>query len=176
MRIIAAAIAAFLSLAPAFAADAPAPVPNNWSEFRDPTGVFSVQFPQPPVIKTDSTRTSGGVDIPIVEYQIDRGSAAMIVMIGDFSTQSVDPQAAVNGAVHGVQTGRTLLTDQADVLDGQTGRFVTLSDTDGNHFTDRIFFIGSKLYQAITVVPKEPLPGQVETVTQFTQSLHFLAH
>ena len=177
MRIIAAVFIAMLGVAPAFGQTAPAPLANNWSELRDPAGVFLIQVPQPATIKNESTAGQNGANIPVVEYTIDRGPSALIVMVGDFSGLNVDPSQAAAGAVRGVQTGnRKLLTDVIDSLDGQSGRFVTLTDTDANQFTDRIFFVGGRLYQVITVVPKNPQPDDLATATQFSRSFHFLAH
>jgi hypothetical protein len=168
MRIlIAAAMVALFSL-PAHAADV-------WTTLTDPAGVFAIQVPESPTIKNDSTTGNNGVAVPVVEYMIDRNTSAMIVMVGDFTSQNVDPTKAVEGAVQGVQTGnRTLLTDKVDILDGHAGHTVTLYDTDGNQFSDRIFFIDGRLYQVITVVPKVPLAGQVATVARFSDSFHFL--
>ncbi len=174
MRIAVAAIVAVLCFGPAFGQDAQ--VADNWSEFRDPTGAFSVQFPQPPTVESDATTGHDGSKVSMTEYLVDRGSMALIVMVGDFTAQSVDPQNAVEGAVHGTQSGnRILLTDQVDDLDGQSGRSLTLTDPDGDQLTDRIFFVDGRLYQTITVLPKDASPAEVETVAHFSQSLHFLA-
>jgi hypothetical protein len=52
-----------LSCVPAFAA-------NSWSQFRDPDGAFTVDFPAPPTVKNLNDPME-----PVVEYVFDGGAA-----------------------------------------------------------------------------------------------------
>lgn len=160
------ALITFLS-SPALADDA-------WVQLRDPAGVFTVSFPASPTVISDSTVANNGATIPITEYMLDHGEMALIVMVGDFTNQTVDPEAALNGAVNGVQSeGRTLQSDTTDPLDGQLGRSVVFIDSAGKRYTDRIFFIEGYMYQAITALPGNPTDEQSNIVARFNQSFHF---
>jgi len=169
MRILLAATFIALIATPAFAGDA-------WVTFRDPASGFTVDLPGTPTVATDSTKASDGSDVPILSYVIDRNTSAMIVMIGDFTKQDVDPGKAIDAGVVALQTdGRTLQSNVLDQLDGEVGRSVVLTDKDGDSYSDRIFFVKKKLYQVLTVVPAHASDEQKAEVAHFSMSFHFTA-
>lgn len=165
---IAAALCVCFTAAASAAAD-------NWTSFTDPTGTFSLSVPEAPQVINNSTTLDSGKKIAMLEYMIDRGNYALLTMVSDYAGMNIDPSHAVDSAVTGVQQdNRTLLTNTLVTLDGHTGRDVTLSDASGNRYLDRIFFFNDRLYQTITVVPKDATADQTSTATRYAQSLHFL--
>jgi len=164
-----AALAAMLFAAAAEAA------PDSWTVFTDPTGTFSLSVPEAPQVINNSTTLDNGKKIAMLEYMIDRSSYAMLTMVSDYSGMSIDASRAVDSAVTGVQQdNRTLQSNTLVTLDGHTGRDVTLTDTSGNRYLDRIFFFDNRLYQTITVVPKDASADQTSVAARYAQSLHFL--
>jgi hypothetical protein len=164
--IFGAVIAAFLLTA--------ASAEDVWSTFRDPAGAYSVEMPGTPTVSTQSTKAGDGKDIPIVIYTVDRGSAADIVMVADFTGYEVDPGKAIDNGVATISaSGKTIQTNTIDQLDGQVGRNIGFVDPDGDHYTDRIFFVNSKLYQVMTVIAANNDPAQKESAGRFSASFHF---
>jgi hypothetical protein len=169
MRILLAAVFIALFVTPAFAGD-------SWVAFRDPDTAFTVDLPGTPTVKSDSTKAGDGSDIPILSYVIDRGTAAMLVMIGDFTKQDVDPGKAIDAGVAALQAdGRTLQSNVLDQLDGEVGRSVMLTDTEGDNYSDRVFFVRKKLYQVMTVIPANASDEQKADAARFSASFHFTA-
>ena len=169
MRILLAAIFIALFVTPAFAGD-------PWVAFRDPASVFTVDLPGTPTVATDSSKAGDGSDIPILSYVIDRDASAMMVMIGDFTKQDVDPGKAIDAGVAALQAdGRTLQSNVLDQLDGEVGRSVVLTDKDGDSYSDRIFFVKKKLYQVMTVTPANASDEQKADAARFSASFHFTA-
>ena len=156
----------FLAL-PVFAADA-------WVDFNDPQGIFRVSFPQAPQSSSTSTKAADGTDIPLTQYMVADGDSAVMVMVGDFSGRTIDPQALVNGVVQSFQSqDRTLISRGPDLLDGQSGENLVLTDTDGDRLRDRIFFVKGKLYQVLSVIPKDATQEDADIVSRFSASFHF---
>ncbi len=166
MRVLFGAVLVALFLTPAFADDA-------WSTFRDPAGVFTVDMPGTPTVSPDTTKASDGKDVPILSYVIDRGTSAMIVMVGDFTRFTVDPGKAIDGGVAAIATSKTIQSNTIDQLDGQVGRIIWFTDTDGNQYSDRVFFVNGKLYQVLTVVPLNGEAAAKTAAARFSASFHF---
>lgn len=159
--------AAFIALlfTPALAGD-------SWSTFRDPGGVFAVDMPGTPTVSADKTKAGDGSDVPILSYVIDRGTSAMIVMVGDFTGFTVDPGKAIDNGVASILASKTAQSNKIDQLDGQVGRNLLFADAE-NQYTDRIFFVNNKLYQVLTVVPRSGDAAEKTVAARFSASFHF---
>ncbi|HXL99769.1 MAG TPA: hypothetical protein VN932_07540 [Rhizomicrobium sp.] len=167
-RIIAALPALVLLGIAAHAADA-------WTTFNDPDRAFSVQVPSAPTVAHDSITNTDGQKVPMLEYTIDRGTSAMIVIISDLTAYpDADHDKVMQGAINGAKSSATqTLSDQATELDSQQGRAVEIVDKDGNHITDWIFFVRGRLYQVMHVLPSTPAPAETAMVKRFQDSFHF---
>jgi hypothetical protein len=170
MRFAATLTALFvLAFAPAASA-----APDNWFTFTDSTGTFSISVPSQPQIKSKSTTTDAGHEIPLTEYLIDGGDIALMVMVGDYAGLNLDSSTALDNAIAGVQKDNpTPLTDTLVTVNGHVGRDVTWHDGDGDAFSDRMFFFNNHLYQVLTVMPGKPTDDQRNMAERFTQSFHF---
>jgi hypothetical protein len=122
-------IIAALSCVPTFAA-------NSWSQFRDPDGAFTVDFPAPPTVKTLNDPTE-----PVVECVFDGGTVSMLIIVGDFTGKNINESKAVDAAVNGMSRNHKLQSSKIDQLDGQRGRYVIFKDADGTELSGRIFLL-----------------------------------
>jgi hypothetical protein len=140
--------------------------------FRDPQGVFTVDLPRAPTVVNDSTVAKSGDKISLIEYTIDDGSAALNVMISDYSGTNlvISLDNAVNGMVGG---GRTLRSNKTVQLDGHEGRYAILMDQQGNQFADQVYVLGRRLYQALSALPKNATDAQRQEVARFNNTFHF---
>lgn len=151
------------------------PAAADWASFTDPDGVFALDVPQTPQLTEKDSTTGQGIPFHLKEYGIDMGDIAMLMMVGDYSGKNVDAVHAVDDAVSGVESdGTKLLTNEVQTIDGHQGRRVTWRDSDGDFFTNRIFFFDDHLYQVITVVGARASDADSGTAERFSGSLHFL--
>jgi hypothetical protein len=148
---------------------------TQWLAFRDPAGVFSTDMPGTPTVAHDSVKGGDGQPVDMLEYTIDRGASAMVVIVSDMTrfTNAVSG-TVIDGAVGGVKgMGVQTLSDTISQLDGQAGREIVIVDKDGNRIDDRIFFVGLRLYQVMTVVPTVPTAEQTDDAQHFMNAFHF---
>jgi hypothetical protein len=148
---------------------------SQWLAFRDPAGTFTADLPGTPTVAHDSVKGSDGQPIAMLEYTIDHGDSAMVVIVSDLTRfPNADSGKVIDGAVSGAKsTASQVLSDTITTLDGQAGRDVSMVDKDGNQIEDRIFFVGLRLYQVMSVVPKSPTPAQVADTQRFESTFHF---
>lgn len=164
-RVAAGAVAALLLTTPAHA---------EWLSFSDPAGAFTVELPVKPTTKSDTTVTTTGSNVSLTEYLIDFDSIELVVMVADYSksTGKLDIESGVRALA---ANGRALKSEKPVHLDGHDGRFARLTDQTGNEFTDQVFIIGRRLYQAITVLPAKAGDAQRAETERFNASFHFTA-
>jgi hypothetical protein len=149
----------------------------SWSTLNDPSGMFRVSIPSTPKVSHDSITNTDGTPVDMLEYTIDNGDSAMIVIVSDLTHYpNADATKVIDGAVGGASKSGDKLSDDVDILDGQTGRNIMLVDKSGNHINDRIFFVKGRLYQVMYVVPEKPTGAQTADTKRFTKSFHFTKH
>jgi hypothetical protein len=149
----------------------------HWITFHDPDGAFRVSMPETPKPGTDSVDNTDGNKVGMLEYTIDHGSNAMIVIVSDLTRYpNADRDQVIEGAVGGASKSGTVQSDDPMILDGQHGREVKIVDKDGNNIDDRIFFVGGKLYQVMYVTPANATPAVTADMKRYTNSFHFTKH
>jgi hypothetical protein len=148
---------------------------SQWFAFRDPAGAFTADVPGTPTVGQDSVKGDDGKPVPMLEYTIDHGDSAMVLIVSDLSRfPDADSGKVIDGAVGGVKgTATKVLSDTISQLDNQIGREVVIVDKDGNQIVDRIFFVAHKLYQVMTVVSKAPTPAELVDARHFQSGFHF---
>lgn len=164
MRAVLAAVLFASSATAVFAED-------QWTTFSDPTQTFSVSVPETPA---SSSYVVPETNIPNSQYTVDRGPAALMSMDADLSKQNSDPSQELDGAVRGVENGRTLISDTPITIDGHVGRDLRLTDKDGDALTDRLFLFNNHLYQFMTFMTAAHSSDQAAMVERYSASIHFL--
>jgi hypothetical protein len=144
---------------------------TQWLAFRDPAGVFTADLPGTPTVSHDTVNGGDGRPVDMLEYTIDRGPGAMVVIVSDMTRfPNAVSGTVIDGAVGGVKgMGVQTLSETISQLDGQAG----IVDKDGNRIDDRIFFVGLRLYQVMTVVPTAPTPDETDDAQHFMNAFHF---
>jgi len=149
----------------------------TWTTLTDPDGAFRVDMPSTPKISHDSITNTDNTKVDMLEYTIDRGDNAMIVIVSDLTRYpNADPERVIDGAVGGASKSGTKTSDNVAILDGQSGRDIVIVDSSGNHINDRIFFVGGKLYQVMSVMPGKASAEVQSDIRRYNQSFHFTQH
>ena len=149
---------------------------SSWMAFRDPAGAFSVDMPATPTVGHDSVPNKvDGTTVDMLEYSVDRGTSAMVIIISDMTRYpNADSGKVIDGAVGGAKgTAAQVLSDTISTVDGQVGREVLMIDKDNNHIDDRIFFVNHKLYQVMYVLPTSPSAAETSDALRYSSSFHF---
>jgi hypothetical protein len=148
---------------------------TSWFAFPDPDGAFSVDMPSTPTVGHDTAKGDNGIPVPMLEYTVDRGSNAEMVIVSDLSTLSLpDGGTVIDNAIGGIK--KEAVTVQSDTianLDGQVGREIHVTDKDGNLITDRVFFVNHKLYQVLHVLMTGADAAAGTDAQHFDDSFHF---
>ena len=149
----------------------------NWLVFPDPDGAFSVDMPGTPTVRHESVKGQNGTPVLMLEYTVDRGSNAVMVIVSDLSGITLpDTGTVVDNAIGGIK--KEAVSVQSDTianLDGQVGREIHVVDKDGNQIGDRVFFVNHKLYQILHVLMKGADAPAATDAQHFDNSFHFIA-
>lgn len=167
----------FLAVLPLLVLATSALAAGHWTTFHDPDGAFTVSMPAAPKTSTDSVDNTDGTKVGMLEYTIDRGDNAMIVIVSDLTRYpNADRNKVIDGAVGGASKSGTVASNKPARLDGQTGRDLKIVDANGNHIDDRIFFVDGKLYQVMYVTPTKAKRALTAEMSRYTNSFRFTKH
>ena len=149
---------------------------ESWLTFSDPGGGFHVDLPGTPSVDHATSKAGDGSDVITTTYDVGRTGYELTLADTDMARFQVESGAALDGGVSGVKgTLVTIVSDTICNLDGQVGREVIGLDKDGDTMDDRLFFVGGHLYQAMTVLPKDPDAASLAAIKQFRDSYHLTA-
>ncbi len=137
---------------------------GDWQVFRDPAGAFSAEFPQTP---STQKQTSGAVATTV--YAVNIGTSALMVIVSDMSSLSLDAKRATESAIASLLQAKTPIGNKAIKLGRHAGRVVTASDTN-TLYTDQIYFFNHHLYQAISARPNAPTAEEAARAEHFNKS------
>lgn len=151
---------------------------DAWLAFHDPAGVFVADEQGAPTVAHDSVKKPDGTSIDITEYAVDRGNAQSMIMVSDLTHYlNADPNKVLESSANSAKAAALLaLADTAIQLDGQAGRDILFIDTGNNRVESKTFFVGMRLYQFVSIVPKGYTPAQLADAQHFQDSIHFTAH
>lgn len=130
--------------------------PNSWKEFSSREGRFSARFPGVPTKTSFSVDTASGkldtysfVLLTSTEYRI---------AYTDFPVdlESQDEKLLLDGARDGgISEVKGKLLEEKDIsLDGHAGRFFKAELPSGRVARVRVYLVGNRLYQLLTIAPE----------------------
>jgi hypothetical protein len=147
-----------------------------WTYFGDPAGAFTVAVPAKPQAQTAQLPGPNGKTLTQASYIVERSDGALVVVVIDFSPVP-DNGHMLNDAANNIkQTAASGLSDSPIALDGLTGHVIRFKDKDGNQYEDRMFYVGRKIYQIMTVEAPNVAPASHAVGQRFLTSLHFTKH
>jgi len=146
----------------------------EWKTLSYPEEGFSASFPGAPEFSKRDVPTEKG-SFELRSYLVEIEPVALFVGICDYgsATAGRDPDDVLKGAEDGALTNSKshLITDKKITLGIYHGMTFE-SESDTAHFSARIYFVGSTLYQTLVVYPiGKPYDG----VTRFLDSFQLIA-
>jgi hypothetical protein len=147
---------------------------DNWTYFADPDGALTLAVPAPPVAGHDSTPGADGKSIPLATYIVEREQGALLLLVSDLSQVADTSHMAQDGVANLKKTAVSGFSDLPIAVDGHSGRDVRLINQGGLKFEDRMFVIGKKMYQVVTVLAADASTDSVAVAQRFAGSIHFI--
>lgn len=147
---------------------------DNWTYFADPDGALTLAVPATPVVGHDSTPGADGKPIPIATYLIEREQGALLLTISDLSGVADTSHMAQNGVDNLKKAASSGFSDVPITIDGHGGHNIHMTNQAGLKFEDRLFVVGKRMYQIMTVLTPGAKPDAVATAQRFAGSIHFI--
>ena len=127
----------------------------NWQTYSYSTDGFSASFPAHPELQRKKVNTDAG-PFELRTYIGTDGDVAMFVGVCDYgaAVSGRDPQSVLNGAQQGaMENVKAHLISSNKVTMGIYPGLAFEAENDTQHFSGRIYIVGSTLYQTLVVVP-----------------------
>lgn len=143
---------------------------ENWQTYNYASDGFSISTPVAPTASKQSVPTVKG-NFDLRAYLAEIGSTALYVGVCDYgsATNGRDPNSVLQGAKQGaVDNVKAHITSESNITLGIYPGVAFEAENDSLHFTARIYFVGSTLYQVLSASPlKEPYPGTLRFINSF---------
>ena len=156
--------------APAQSTSQPAVAAPAWKSYSYATEGFSVTAPSEPEMSKRDVPTDAG-SFQLRSYVATDGDVAMMVGVCDYGSTVAgkDPNTVLQGAKSGALTNsRSHLTSEKQITLGIYPGLQFDSESDSTHFSVRIYFVGTTLYQVLVVAPlSEGYPGSLRFLDSF---------
>ncbi len=147
---------------------------DRWTYFADPAGAFTVAVPADPVEGHSTSPGADGKPIDMTSYAIERGDGALAVVISDLSRVTDNGHLLEDGVANIKASAAGGFSDASIKVDGHPGHDVHFTDKNGVKFEDRMFLLGTKLYQMMAVLAPGNTAEDAATAKRFLESIHFL--
>lgn len=161
--------------APAPVSGAPAPAAPaapklEWKTYTYPADGFSASFPlKPEEDKKDVPTEKGSFELR--SYMVEMDPVAIFIGVCDYgsATEGRDPDDVLKGAEDGaLKNSNSHLVSDKKVTFGVYHGLTFEAESDTAHFSARIYFVGSTLYQTLVVYPiGKPYGGTAQFLDSF---------
>jgi hypothetical protein len=162
---------ALLALASALTLAAQTP---EWKSYSYPADGFSASFPSQPELQKRDVPTDAG-SFQLRSYIVEDGAVAMFVGVCDYGEKVMgkDPDTLLQGAKNGaLQNSKSHLLSEQKITLGIYHGVQFESESDAAHFSARIYFVGTTLYQTLVVYQ---LGSPYAGTTRFLDSFQLIA-
>jgi hypothetical protein len=152
---------------------------DEWAQFVDPVGNFTVEFQRLPRAETMVTTSPIGEKVPITTYSVQNGSSVMMVVDAPVLNRApaffeILESAAKSILAAAASRNEIVQSDMPDLLDGQVGRRFSILRTDGSLEDLRMFDVNEHLYRLVTIT-EGGNPARTEDALHFSESLRLIA-
>lgn len=156
------------------AAQTPVAQTPNWQTYSYPADGFSASFPAQPEPQKQSVNTAAG-PFELRSYPVAVGPWAVYVGVCDYgaAVNGRDPQTMLSGAQQGaLNNTKAHLISSSKVTLGTYPGLAFEAESDSAHFSVRIYFVGSTLYQTLVA---SPLGQPYAEAARFLDSFQLIA-
>jgi cytochrome b561 len=146
---------------------------QEWQTYTYPDPGFVIQFPGAPTVQTTKLKDSVGLTRPVTRYVVRQHGVQYTLSVVDYSGTNADSLSTIRDAAKSFSAKSKVSADTGARVDGNHGRELTITESDGSRSDIAIFFVDSHLYTAVgQALPPNPMERSADT-TRFQQSLQF---
>jgi hypothetical protein len=152
-----------------------------WQPFASPQGDFTVLMPGEPSATPAATTTVGSLLVSIEGFVVQRYDNTVQYLVTridfpeDLNTEGIDPNQFLAAMQNQIvqQTNGQVLQERTVMVDNYPGRELKLQTTDRDRvyiLTNRLYWVGRKLYQISVTVPQDLEPSLAGSSAGFLDS------
>jgi len=146
---------------------------QDWQTYTYPDPGFSIQFPAVPDVQTTHSKTSVGLTLPVTRYVVRQDGVRYTLSIVNYSITNADALSTIGETAKSFSAKGKVNANAGALVNGNHGRELTITESDGSRSDIAIFFVNKHLYTAVgQALPPNPMERSADTV-RFQQSLRF---
>jgi hypothetical protein len=146
---------------------------QEWQTYTYPDPGFSIQFPGVPSVQTTKVKNSVGVTLPVTRFVVRQGGVQYTLSVVNYSSTNADSLSTIGETAKSFSAKGKVNANTGARVNGNHGRELTITESDGSRSDIAIFFVDNHLYTAVgQALPPNAVERSAETV-RFQQSLQF---
>jgi hypothetical protein len=146
---------------------------QEWQTYTYPDPGFAIQFPGVPNVQTTKQKNSVGLTLPVTRYVVRQDGVQYTLSVVNYSSTNADPLSTIGETARSFRAKGKVNADTGVRVNGNHGRELTMTESDGSRSDIAIFFVDNHLYTAVgQALPPNPMERSADTA-RFQQSLQF---
>jgi hypothetical protein len=146
---------------------------EEWHTYTYPDPGFAIEFPGVPDVQTSKLRNSVGLTLPVTRYVLRQDRVQYTLSVVNYSSTNADALGTIRETARSFSAKAKVNADTGAKVNGNHGRELTITESDGSRSDIAIFFVNNHLYTAVgQAFPPNPVESSAETA-RFQESLQF---
>jgi hypothetical protein len=148
---------------------------QGWQTYTYPDPGFAIQFPGTPNVQATTLKDSVGLTLPVTRYVVRQEGVQYTLSVVNYSSTNADALSTIGETAKSFSAQGKVNANTGVRVNGNHGRELTITASDGSRSEIAIFFVNHHLYTAVgQALPPDPMERSADTV-RFEQSLRFPA-
>ena len=145
-----------------------------WQTYTYPNPGFAIQFPDVPQVQAGRFKNALGMTLPLTRYVVRQNGVEYTVSVVDYSSTNADALSTIGETAKSFGAKGKVDAATGARVNGNHGRRLTLTGSDGSRSDIAIFFVDHHLYTVVgQAFAPDPTPRSADTA-RFQRSLQFL--
>ena len=146
---------------------------QEWQTYAYPDPGFAIQFPDVPNVQTTKIKNSLGLTLPVTRYVVRQDGVQYTLSVVNYSSTNADALSTIGETARSFSAKAKVNADAGALVNGNHGRELSITESDGSRSDIAIFFVNNHLYTAVgQALPPNPTERSADTA-RFQESLQF---
>jgi hypothetical protein len=146
---------------------------QEWQTYTYPDPGFAIQFPSAPNVQTTKIKNSLGLTLPVTRYVVRQDGVQYTLSVVNYSSTNADALSTIGETARSFGAKGKVNADTGARVNGNHGRELSITESDGSRSDIAIFFVNNHLYTAVgQALPPNPTERSADTA-RFQESLQF---
>lgn len=147
---------------------------QEWRTYTYREAGFAIEFPGIPNVQTTQVRNAAGVTLPVTRYVVRQVGVQYTLSVVDYSSTNADALSTIGETAKSFSAQGRVSANAGARVNGNHGRELTITESDGSRSDIAIFFVNKHLYTAVgQALPPNSVDRSADTA-RFQESLQFL--